>query len=529
MTRVERYRPFPVDALPHCLRGLVLAVAGATGTDPAFAALAVLVVIAGCVGNRVGVLVKSGWVEPAVLWGVLVGRSGTTKSPVLKNVLAPLYETYKGERRVFTQAMREHQHETERYGVRLQEWKKAQRDGPPTDPPEEPQPPVEKRVVVSDTTIEKLGCLLAENPLGLLLVRDELAAWVGGFDRYAAGGKGTDCPAWLSMFDAGTITIDRKSAPNTLFVERAAVSVLGSIQPGTLTRAFGRAEREAGLLARVLLAYPPDRPALWTDAELPDDVTTSWKDLLVRLLELEPARDDAGDLRPRLIPFSPEARGLWIGWHNRHVRDSVNIENEDLAAHFAKLKGLCARFALLITCTDVASGGLRAASISADAVRRATTIVEWFKYEARRVYAMLSESGTEREVRQLIELIHRRGGRITPRELRQYHRRFRDSGDAAEGALQQLVNAGVGTWEQVTPGSSGGRPTRLFVLSAVSTVYETMPKTERSESFVDVDAVDGTVTDAGMGCPEGEQPPDDVRYAHIPEGQTTNTDDWGDL
>ncbi len=103
---VPTFEPFPVHALPRCLRPFVEAVAAATGTDTAFAALSVLVVAAGCIRNRVAVILRSGWIEPAVLWGALVGRSGVTKSPVIKAVVRALFELYKVERYAFAEAIR---------------------------------------------------------------------------------------------------------------------------------------------------------------------------------------------------------------------------------------------------------------------------------------------------------------------------------------------------------------------------------------------------------------------------------------
>ena len=465
----ELFQPFPVDALPDRMRVFVDSVAAATGTDAAFAALAALVVVAGCIGNRVAVLVKSGWVEPAVLWGVLIGRSGTTKSPVLKLVTHSLIDLFKAERRAFNDAMKEHLREVERHNVRLAEWKKSQRNGPLTDPPDEPERPIERRLLVSDITVEKLGELLEQNPLGLLLSRDELAAWSGAFDRYAAGGKGSDQPAWLSMYDAAPVTIDRKSGKGSYFVERAAVSVLGSIQPGTLTRSFGTAEREAGLLARVLLAYPPDRPALWTEAALHDDVAAEWRKLLEALLALTAAVDEHGDPRPRFIPIGTQAKALWVEWHDRHARELVDISNDDLAAHYAKLKGACARIALLFACVEVAAGGDATAYISADAMRRAIAAVEWFKCEARRVYAVLGETEKDRVRRQLIQWIERRGGAVSVRELTHSLQQYRGRPDAAKADLDALAKAGCGAWEHPAPGPKGGRPSPRFVLAADDT------------------------------------------------------------
>ncbi|MEW6249649.1 MAG: DUF3987 domain-containing protein [Planctomycetota bacterium] len=516
---LEPFQAFPVDALPNRLRLFVEAVAAATGTDPAFAAMAALVVVAGCIGNRVAVLVKSGWTEPAVLWGVLVGRSGTTKSPVLKLVTRALIDLFKAERRAFADAMKEYLREVERHEVRLAEWKKSQRSGPPTDPPDEPERPTERRLLVSDITIEKLGELLEQNPLGLLLVRDELAAWVGAFDRYAAGGKGSDQPAWLSMYDAAPVTIDRKSGKGNYFVERAAVSVLGSIQPGTLSRIFGTAEREAGLLARVLVAYPPDRPALWTEAALPDEVAADWRQSLEALLALPAAVDEHGDPRPRFIRIGKEAKTVWIEWHDHHARELVDISNDDLAAHHAKLKGVCARIALLFACVEVVAGGDAAAYISADAMRRAIAVVEWFKSEARRVYAVLGESEEQRTHRQLIQWIERRGGAVTVRELTHNVRQYHGRADAAKADLDTLAEAGCGAWEHPAPGPKGGRPSPRFVLATLDTNTKTpagaistagsgsggdMASSEMSEDDSSPDPMAGGTPDAADSADWGE-------------------------
>jgi hypothetical protein len=377
---IEPRRPFPVDALPAPIAGFIRSVAGATGTDPSWAALAALAVIAGCVGNRAAVILKRGWVEPAILWAALVGKSGSIKSVVLRLVTRPLVELFKMERDAFAEKTNEYAADVERHNVALSKWKSDQKTGPPTDPPVEPEKPREKRVLVSDVTIEKLAALLGENPLGLLVVRDELAGLVNSFNRYA-GGKGSDLQAWLSMNDGGPLLVDRKSDGST-FVERASVSLLGTIQPFTLEHVFGSVEREAGLLARVLLAYPPDRPALWTDSELPDDVVADWRELLTALLALVPACDDAGRPRPRLIGMTGDAQKMFISWHDRHAREMADLADDHLRAHWSKLKGTCARIALLFSCTE-AAGGKNVSAVSSDSIRRAIDVTEWLKAPVR--------------------------------------------------------------------------------------------------------------------------------------------------
>lgn len=517
-----RFREFPVEALPPDLRRFVEAVAAATGTNPAFAALAALVTTAGCIGNRAAALVKGGWIEPAVLWGGAVGRSSTVKSPVLKLTTRALVELYKAERAAYAEATAEHARETEHFGVRLAEWKRQQKNGPPTDPPEAPEPPREKRVVVSDITVEKLGCLLQDNPLGLLLVRDELAAWIGSFDRYAAGGKGSDGPAWLSMYDAAAVVIDRKSGNGTIFCERAAVSVLGSIQPGTLARVFGAPEREAGLLGRVLLAYPPDRPALWTDDELPDEVAAEWRELLHGLLALEPGVDDDGTARPRYMPIADDAKPLWVEWHDRHARETAAVEGDDLAAHFGKLKGACLRFALIFECVAVATGAGGRAAIGADSMRRAIAVTEWFKHEARRVYGQLAETADDRDRRRLVEWIRGRGGIVTPRDLTRALQAYPATADA-EAALQELVKARLGAWVHDDHDGGRGRPVRRFKLTDTTDTDTNSENTRENPNCVTVGSV-GTAENEPEA--DSDEPPPEA-LAEAPGD--ADSDEWGEL
>ena len=89
-----------------------------------------------------------------------------------------------------------------------------------------------------------------------------------------------------------------------------------------------------------------------------------------------------------------------------------------------------------------------------------------------------------------------------------------DSTEEAEQALDELVKAGIGTWGQVDPGSRGARPTRVFRLSTASTVYETPMKPEESESFVDVDTVDGAEINRILDeAVEVEDPDEEVEWA----------------
>jgi len=474
---LTEYRPFPVSALPPSVEQFVGSVAGATATDPAWAALATIVVMAGCVGNRAAVVLRNGWEEPSVLWGCLVGKSGTTKSAVLHLVSRPLVDELKKEREAFLGRQSEFRAAVEAYNVQLAKWKADLSAGHRKDPPIEPERPNERRTLVSDVTIERLKSMLATNPLGLLAVCDELSALLGSFDRYARG-KGSDLLAWLSMNEAKMMLVDRKG-DGASFVSRAAVSVIGTIQPYVLERAFGALERESGLLARFLLAYPPPRPPLWTENELSVDAARDWCQLLRGLLALEPSYDESDHVRPKLLHLDSDAKSHFVAWHDKHVHAVDEMPDDHLRAHWSKLRGACARMALVLACAEAAIGG-NVTSVSLDSMERAICITEWLKHESARIYGGLGASKEERELVELVQWIMKRGETVSVREVTKGMRRYRNQPQEAYEALERLNQLGVGRWLPSISTPTGGRPSDRFELTSQLDV--TVTKTPRGDT-----------------------------------------------
>jgi hypothetical protein len=485
------YRPFPVDALPEPIRGFVGAGARAIGCDPSYLALPLLTAIAAAIGNTRRLELKRGWSAPPILWGAIVGESGTAKTPAFRLVMRPVRERQSRAFKVFEAE----QQECEAALEERQEAKKGERG-------DKSQPPSCERFIVSDTTVEALAPILLSNPRGVLLARDELAGWIGSFDRYAGKGKaGADSANWLSMFNAESIIVDRKTGiPRTIHVPQAAVCVSGGIQPAILQRALGLEHRESGLAARLLLTCPPRRAKRWTEADIDPSAEAELVRLFDRLYELQPTAGDDGEPRPSLVRLSGDAKAAWKAYFNAHAIEQADLTG-DMAAAWSKLEEYAARLALVVHFTRWAAGDANLTKpdiVDAASMNAGIVLAKWFKHEARRVYAMLDESDAERDERRLVDWIGRKGGTVTPREVQQGCRWLKEPG-AAETALEELVRAGRGTWRDVPTTAKGGRPARAFVLSTPSTVHETPAKPEETEGFVDVDSVDaaGDVPAAG--------------------------------
>jgi hypothetical protein len=483
---LEPYQPFPVEALPTPVDEYVRQTAAALGCDPAYVALPALAVIASVIGNTRTIRLKRGWEEPCIVWSAIVGESGTLKTPAYLRAVAHLYRVQKRLRAEYKQAVATYQDKCEEYRAKKQAAKKG--EGPdPGDPPEDP---VLRRVVCSDTTIEKLAEILEDNPRGTLLARDELSAWLGSFCRYKGKQGGTDLPNWLEMFRAGTVIVDRKTGERRqLFIERAAVSVSGTIQPGVLAKALTPEFLDAGLAARLLLAMPVAPPKRWSEVEVAPEAEAAYENTLDRLLTLDFGRDAKGERVPQVLHLSTEAKAAWVEFYNVWAREQAAAEGE-LAAAFSKLEAYAARFALLhhvATCVALDADDRR--EISVRSVRAGIALCFWFAAEARRIYATFSETATERATRKLVEHIQAQGGRISARQLQRSNSRKYPNSETAEEALEALAQDGLAVWEEPVLTPRGGQPARYLRLNPT---VDTTDTTANSQANGDGRAADTT-------------------------------------
>ncbi len=499
---VERFEPLPVDVLPEPVRGFVVSSSKAIGCDSSFVALPLLSALAAAIGNTRRIQLKRGWTEPAIIWAAIVGDSGTLKSPALELALRPIRKRQQKNMQRHSAAIEAYATELAFYERALAEWK---RGASAADPPRKPAEPAAERCFCDDITIEALATLLMNRPRGLLLARDELAGWLGGFDRYAQG-KGGDAAKWLEMFGGRPVVVDRKGGNSrTIYIPQAAVSIAGGIQPETLRRALGVEHRENGLAARLLLSCPPRRAKRWTEAEIDEAAEAQLERLFERLYELQPDADEEGEPRPRLVKMTPAGKAVWVSFYNAHAAEHADLTG-DLSAVWSKLEGYAARLALVVHFIRWAAGdpSCHPELVDEVSVMAGVKLSRWFGVEARRVYAIMAESEVDRDRRRLVEWIASHGGAVTVRELTRGLWRYRGSPDGARAALEQLQEAGLGHWVRPAPDAVGGRPTQRFELIDSIAIDETAVIGSARGGFVDGDGGDDLLRDE---VDDGRYPP----------------------
>ena len=454
--KTDHFTPFPVQLLPEVLQRFVTEAAASIGCDPTFIVMPVLGVCASAIGTSRNLCVKYGWFVPSVLWPIVIGESGTQKSPAFRLALTPLRKRQQGQIDAYKKSMAEYKSAKLKYDQQHKEWKKNQDD----DEPEEPEEPARQRCIVSDVTIEALAPVLQQNPRGVLLNRDEISALIAGLDQYKKSkDSSAEVQRWLEIYNCETITIDRKTGiPPFIHVPRPAVSIAGGIQPGILQRVMTAEHRDNGFQSRFLMAFPPRQPKRWSDSQVSEKTAKAYQDLVYELFTLKPNLDPAThELKPALLKLTHDARNAFREFVNSHGREQSAMHGHQ-ASQWSKLEEIPARLAILLHCVkQVTTRVVDHFEVDDRTMTDAITITKWFKDETLRINRLMAESDDIRHARHIAEWITGRGGEITPRDLCR-NRRDIESVDDAEQLLMQLVKLGAGSWEST-------HKSRRFVLS----------------------------------------------------------------
>lgn len=389
-TGLPAVEPFPLDVLPPIVQEFVTTAARSISCPVDYAAVATLAAASGAIGRSVVLRVKQGYLTSASLYLALVGGSSSGKSPALGAALSPLWRISHG---LFT------------------EWKEARNTWRAADEATRGDEPVLMRCVTSDPTTEALGPILAANPRGLLVAPDEMTKWIMSMDQYK-GGKGGDRPFYLSVWSGAPVLIDRaKHMREPIVITDPYLTVAGGMTPSMLGSLSEGRGRDDGFLARLLFAFPDRMTRTYSDAGLPDDLTSAWKELIGRLWLIPMAERD-GRPAPTVLDMADSARAIWTPWVQAHYDEQTADDfPEHLDGSWGKLEAYAARLALILHLLHLASdptSHLDLAPISRRTLEMALRLTSYFKSQTRRVHVAIGgkadEGGaTVRAIRKWIE------------------------------------------------------------------------------------------------------------------------------
>ncbi|AGX88048.1 YfjI family protein [Candidatus Symbiobacter mobilis] len=472
--------PLPFKALPSAIRPWIEDIADRMQSPPDYVAAAALTAASSLVGARVVIRPKrlDSWREACNLWGLVVGRPGTMKTPCVDEALRPLKAIASAEEREFHATLNEWEIDAKVSKLAAEERerlaRKLARKAAQTDLAKAREllaqrdettgtEPRQRRFILCDPTVEKLGELLAEGSEdghGVLLQRDELAGLLASFDRQGYEGART---FYLQSFNGmGSYTFDRIGRGKT-HIPKLCLSLLGGIQPGRLQSYIRDAVRgsggDDGLLQRFGLAVWPDTSTSfqYIDREPGMAAMQDSQAVFERLAKLRAQADGT----PWERQFDAEAQALFVEWLTTFEEELRRGEMHDsLVSHLAKYRKLVPVLATLFALIDNEPENVSALSLN----RAIVFAMEYLKPHAERLYSAATRPDVE-GARLLLSRVkvdrNGIGGTFTPREIAKKGWTGLTTSDEVRKAADTLTDYG---WLYQETVSTGGRPSDRYIL-----------------------------------------------------------------
>jgi hypothetical protein len=414
------FQPFPTDALPETVAVIVKQAAKSIGCDEAAVALHSLSALGVACGNW-RIAIKEDWLAPPAIWTVIARSSGQQKSPALDISLDHFRDL---------QELHDQQHEKQ----------------PKTK--DAPGRPV--TLWVDNATTEGLDDAFKGNPRGILYGCDELSGWLGTFGVYKNGRSTADEGWYCQRYGGRASNSVRKSKDHRGGCAKGVLGITGCTTVATLRSMLTQSVRDSGLMARLLICIPPERPRRWTDDTVSPEAKKSYYDLLDRLLE---------DTEAKTVRLGSEAKELFKDYFTRHNTEAESLLKEELRPVYGKLEEMPARLAIILHAVAGEVGEVTMANMA-----KAIKITEWAKNETQRVYAILSETAEQQSVRSENErLLAWLEGRdwVTVRDIERGPQCFRGTGKAV-ACLNELIAMGMVEQKGAPAGENGGHPSTVY-------------------------------------------------------------------
>jgi replicative DNA helicase len=481
LVHIRAVETFPMDALPEVYRSMVEAVAEATQTDVAMAAVTALTVLAAAAGGRTEVEARSGWREPLCLYTATIARPGDRKSAVQAMMSAPLLDV---ERELAEQgtAIRVEAETVRQIAIKDAERARAAASSAEGDAKKRLQAdavsaallaealvvPSIPRFLADDVTPEAAGSLLASQGGRLAIISSE-----GGIFDIIAGRYNGQVPAmdlWLKAHSGDPLRVDRKGREPE-YIRRPALTLGLMLQPSVLT-AIGRHEifRGRGLLARFLYSEPVSKIGHRKAgaAGVPDQVFTRYdqevRDLVKELAEWTD---------PAIIRFSPEA-----------PRDIIKLEEAtepslagdgelaSLADWGSKYVGAVLRIAGLLHLGQHGPKGVRLA-IDQGTLLSAVRIGTYFKNQAVQAFTTMHLDTATADALYLLDRLGKaNAATISKRDLFNLARsRFKMMAEMDPSLLRLIDHGFLAVLPEPEKKSPGRKPSPQFAIHPATQKY----------------------------------------------------------
>ena len=404
--------PYPMDGLPDVLGDAAAAIAAKVQCADAMAAQSVLAVASLAAQALADVRLPYGQTRPLSLFCLTVAASGDRKTSADLEAMSPVKMREKQLRDAFGPLAKRHAVELaawrgQKQQIERQKSELAKRRADLEALGPEPEPPVQPILTLGESTAEGLAKHMQTFPGALGIFSAEGGQFLSGHG-FSVEAKLRTAASFASLWDgqglrrlrAGDGLIDlhgRRLAAHLMIQPEVAAGVLGD-----------PVLRDQGFLSRLLIAAPESLAGerLWQEPR--GETERALSKYIARTLSIFEAptlaSNSAGnELTPRALNMSPEARELWIAFHDT-VEKSMRPDGplaalRDVAGKATEQAG---RIAGVLQIVDDVS----ASAVEADAMTRACELATWYLDEAARLASESLVPPVVRDAQTLLAWLH---------------------------------------------------------------------------------------------------------------------------
>jgi len=397
--------PFPADTLPAWLRRFVDAAATVYQVPPDLPGALALPFVGGALAQRVTFSPWAGWREPPALYALAVALSGENKSAVLGALRRPVEEVQRAKRRDAEAVIRDAMSERATAESRVKHLREAVAKGKADraaladaerEFAEARVPALPSLMFGGDATPEALTQLLAKHD-----ERQLVAAAEGGAVealtglRYQKNSGAVNVDLVLQAHGGEPVTVHRVGR-ESVSLAAPLLSLALAVQPIIIESAAENPDLlHRGVIPRFIIVWPESMVGrrnmgvrVW-----PEGVRDDYEERMRTLWSAPIERGDDGAPAPVCIPFTEDARDLFVAWlrdlESRRGPGGALSDPPVMAAWSNKQEGACVRLAGILHVADrVDAGGVDlGGAIDAATVQRAIRLCEYFEVHAARAFA----------------------------------------------------------------------------------------------------------------------------------------------
>jgi len=351
---------FPVEALPPDLAKFVVQESTSKQVPQDLPGCLVLGALAAVSTDKCGISLAEDWIEPLNNYFIAVLPSGERKSPIFRDVFAPVEEIERrlveDKKGMIDRGKLDHDLLEKRLQSLISiaaKAKPADRNSSEADAREiatelaRIEVPIAPQLLADDATPEAVAGLLADQGGRIAIVSAE-----GGLFDIIAGrysDKGVNIDVYLKGYSGDSLRVNRRSR-GPEHVARPALTIVLTVQPDVINGlAENQAFRSRGLLARFLYSMPVSKVG-FRETNPPSthpEVRENWRVMLTSIANL-PYPTDTNSDRP-LIYLSADADALFQSYREEvEAAMRPGGELDDMQDWGNKLNGSVARLAGLL-------------------------------------------------------------------------------------------------------------------------------------------------------------------------------------